>query len=273
MKPSNPGSSTRLTQNPKLFSACIKSAPPPTPDTIRTWIAPYRALIDYHLNKTLTAPRITIQPARRENAQTWLTRVLSSHLGNHQPLRTSNLVNQLINLELDLCRAAEGLPWLKPILSDIANLTDLPAAAADPSNLPNPQLRKKASAWLIARSCQTRTHMDDLPGQLREEDGSSWAQITLPKLPEPCPPPDHWTDIRPAARVNSAPRRMLQTQFLASIDPAAKHPEPLVIIDDPATLPCQPRTKSTPNRTQPRKPNNHTGLRDLYRDFPQLLDH
>ena len=256
----------RLTQDPKLFSAHLKSAPPPT-NPIRTWIAPYRALIDYHLNKTLTAPRISIQPDRRENAQTWLTRVLSSHLGNHQPLRTSNLVNQLIDLELDLCRAAEGLPWLKPILSDIANLTDLPAA------MPNSPTRKKPSAWLITQSCPTRTHMDDLPARIREEGSSSWAQITLPKLPESCPPPGYWDDIQPAARVNSASRRALQTQFLASIDPAAKRPEPLVIIDDPVTLPRQPRAKSNPAGTQPRNPSNQAGQRDLYRDFPQLLDH
>lgn len=248
----------RLTQDPKLFSAHIKSAPPPT-NSIRTWIAPYRALIDYHLNKTLTAPR-------RENAQTWLTRVFSSHLGNHQPLHTSNLVNRLVNLELDLCRAAEGLPWLKPILSDIANLTELP-------DLPNSPTRKKASAWLITQSCKTRTHMDDLPARIREEGSSSWAQITLPKLPEPCPPPVYWDDIQPAARVNSAPRRALQVQFLASIDPAAKRQEPLVIIDDPATLPRQSRTNSTPARTNPRNPSNQDGPRDLYRDFPQLLDH
>lgn len=188
----------RLTQDPKLFSAHLKSAPPPT-----------------------------------------------------NPL------------DLDLCRAAEGLPWLKPILSDIANLTDLPAAnLSDLPDLPDP-----------TQSCPTRTHMDDLPGQLREEGSSSWAQITLPKLPESCPPPTNWTDIQPAAQANSAPRRALQTQFLASIDPAAKRPEPLVVIDDPATLPRQPRTKSNPTRTQPRNLNNHTGLRDLYRDFPQLLDH
>lgn len=208
----------RLTQDPKLISAHLKSAPPPT-NPIRTWIAPYRALIDYYLSKTLTAPRL-----------------------------------------------AEGLPWLKPILSDIANLTELP-------DLPNSPTRKKASAWPIIQSCKTRTHMDDLPARIREEGSSSWAQITPPKLPEPCPPPGYWDDIQPAARVNSASRRALQTQFLASIDPAAKRPEPLVIIDDPATLPRQPRAKSNPAGTQPRNPSNQAGQRDLYRDFPQLLDH
>lgn len=227
-----------LTTDPKLFASYALQASIHSQQQLKAWIAPYRALVDYYLGRTLKAPRIAIAPPRREACSTQL------------------LINSLLNFELSLSRAAEAFPEL--------NLIQLLRHLPNPARVQNPSTR------LHTQSCKTREHHDDISARFTPLLRDSWAILHLPRLPLP---PAYWTDIQPAERPNSAPRRSLQSQFLASIDPAKPDPKILTVIDESPYSSRRTRAKHKKILSLRAEPITQATSRDLYRDFPQLLDH
>lgn len=235
--------STNLTTDPKIFAAYALQA---SKGPIRTWIAPYRALVDRYLGRTLKAPRIAITPPRRECSSAQI------------------LVNRLLQLELDLCRASEGLPWFRESWSSATR--QLSGQLLGQLKQPNPPTKPNPSARLIT---QSRTHWDDEPANLSERLSPPRDNLPILRLPRLDLEPVYWSSIDPAARLSSpvlSLRRELQSQLASSL------PNPITI--DPAVLlPLRSRAKYKQIIPTPPIPYSCNAPSDLYRDFPQLLDH